>query len=122
MHRRQLLTSMLATAFVSAIPVKAMAKLQTSLSPPMNRAFHVPYDSIAMAYVKDVLGRTTPLPDRREFKTNDGFPVNDRIVRNYADLLPPDPILAAILLEQDRNYRLALGAAEWDRVYTYKLQ
>ena len=116
----------MATAFVASVPFKAMAKLTTSASPILKQAilfhiFDVKYDSISMTYLKEVLGRTEPLPHRSTMKTNDGFPMNDRIIRGYADLLPPDPALAAILLEQDRNYRLALVTAEWDRVYTYKL-
>ena len=121
MDRRQLLTGMMATAFVATIPVKAMAKLTTSVSPPMKRDFHVRYDSVVMTYLTKVLGRTEPFPHRTTMKTNDGFPINDRIIRNYADLLPPDPVLAAYYLEADRKDRLTHAIAEWDRVYTYKL-
>ena len=117
MYRRQLLTGMMAAAFVAAVPAKAMAKLTTSVSPPMKRDFHVRYDSVVMTYLTEVLGRTTPLAYRSTMKTNDGFPNNDRIIRNYA-VLPPDPVLAAYYLEADRKDRLTHAIAEWDRVYT----
>ena len=102
---------MLATAFVAAIPVKAMAKLTTSASPLMKRDFHVRYDSISMTYLKEVLGRTEPLAHRSTMKTNDGFPIY-RIIRNYADLLPPDPVRAAYFLEAERRDR-TYGNSGW---------
>ena len=109
MDRRQLLTGMLATAFVAAIPVKAMAKLTTSASPLMKRDFHVRYDSIAMTYVKEVLAKQEPALVVRNIN---GRPLRDHPDDWYRHFLPPDPIRAAYLLEAERRDR-AYGNAAW---------
>ena len=117
MNKRDFLKGLMAATALAAIPValKSEALASTSISPPKARAFHFKYDSVAMAYVKEVLGRTEPLPP--VIKNRNMIPV---IVKGR-DLVPPDPEAAAILLEEERNYRLRLSLAEWDRVYTYKL-
>ena len=123
MDRRQLLTSMLATAFVAAIPVKAMAKLTTSASPLMKRDFHVRYDSIAMTYVKEVLGRTTPFPEVRStdgrLMCREGWGRKpgekydpDAGIDWYTRPLAPDHVRAAYFLEADRRDR-AYGTSAW---------
>ena len=123
MDRRQLLTGMMASAFVAAVPVKAMAKLTTSVSPPMKRQFHVRYDSVALTYIKEVVGRTTPLPVVRNVK---GVPLRreawgqkpgekydpDATVDWYRRTVPPDLALAAYYLEAERNDRVH-GNSGW---------
>ena len=123
MDRRQLLTGMLATALVAAIPVKAMAKLTTSASPLMKRDFHVRYDSIAMTYVKEVLGRTAPFPEVRSVdgrlmcreawgrKPGEKYDP-DADVDWYTRPLAPDHARAAYFLEAERKDR-AYGNSGW---------
>lgn len=101
MDKRDFLKGMLATAFVAAIPFKAIAKNTTSVSPPIRREFQR-YDSVALAYIKDVLGRTPPV-SRVGMKTGDRFTVTNRLASNYADLVPPDPVKSALLLEHHRE-------------------
>lgn len=120
MDRRQLLTGMLASAFVAAVPVKAMAKLTTSVSPPMKRDFYTPYDSVAMTYLTEVLGRTAPLPHVEMLRNGKTIRLRDSGAF-YVDLVPPDPARAAWLIENERQHRIAAGLAEWDRVYKVML-
>jgi len=99
MNKRDFLKGFLAATFVAAVPFKAMAKLTTSASPPLTKEYHR-YDSVAMAYVTQVLNRTPPA-SRLGMKTTDTY----RLIKNYADLVPPDPVKADLFLEHDKEAR-----------------
>ena len=112
MDRRSFLAGLATAVTVAAIPMalKTEALASTSISRLMNRRFHIRYDSVAMSYVKDVLGRTTLLPgdkvvDGNIIKLEAGFGFTRQLV-------PPDPVRAAYLLEAERKDR-AYGNSGW---------
>lgn len=101
MNKRDFLTGLLATAFVASVPFKAMAKVTTSVSPPIRKEFHR-YDSVAMTYIKEVLGRTTPLPVVRNVNGKElRRPFNDW----YTNLVEPDLAKSAFFIEHDKQAR-----------------
>lgn len=115
MNKRDFITGLLATAFVASVPFKAMAKVTTSVSPPIRKVFHR-YDSVAMTYIKEVLGRTTPLPIIRNV---DGIPLRreawgrkpnekydpDATIDYYTRPVPPDLAKSAFFIEHDKQAR-----------------
>lgn len=106
MNKRDFLKGLMAATALAALPVAAIAKATTGISPLPKRRFHIRYDSVAMSYVKEVLGRTEPLPP--VVMNRNMVPV---IVKGR-DLVPSDPVRAAYLLEADRKDR-AYGNSGW---------
>lgn len=115
MNKRDFFTGLLATTFVASVPFKAMSKVTTSVSPPIRKEFHR-YDSVAMTYIKEVLGRTTPLPVVRNVK---GVPLRreaygqmpgqkydpDAKIDWYRKPIPPDLAKSAFFIEHDKQAR-----------------
>lgn len=109
MDKRAFLKGLMATAFLTAIPFKLKAMAETSISPPLKRAFHVRYDSVANTYLREVLGRKTPDPEPHDMNSEEMW-MKDRMYIYPHKMVPANPALAEYFLEADRKDRTSDGA------------